>query len=85
MTHPPAVVARPEIILLVENEASFVPPGATYRSTLAGTAPPTCTITVIVCGASTAFGSLTVTIPVVVPADSPDVFSANCSGMQVPA
>src|ERR1035438_5100167 len=38
----------------------------------------------MVCGASTALGSLTVTIPVTVPAGSAEVFKASCSGVQVP-
>ena len=49
-----------------------------------GTAPPICTVTVMVWGASTALGSLTVTIPVAMPAGRPEVFKANWSGMQRP-
>jgi hypothetical protein len=44
---------------------------------------PTRTVTVIVCGASTAFASLTVTIPVYTPALNPEVFRVNCSGRQL--
>jgi hypothetical protein len=43
--------------LLVEKSRSRVPPGATETLKLAGTAPPICTVTVMVCGASTALGS----------------------------
>src|ERR1017187_2851542 len=70
--------------LLVENSRSRVAPGAAYTSRLAGTPPPICTVTVMVCGASTALRSLTVTMPVTVPAGSVEVFKANCSGVQVP-
>ena len=38
----------------------------------------------MVCGASTALGSLTVTMPVTVPAGSAEVFKAGCSGVQMP-
>src|SRR5690349_21845648 len=39
----------------------------------------------MVWGASTAFGSLTVTMPVLTPAGSPDVLSAMVKGVQTPA
>ena len=47
-------------------------------------APPICTVTVMVWGASTALGSLTVTMPVAIPAGRPEVFKANWSGVQTP-
>ncbi len=81
---PPLVRALVVSGLLVEKVMPRVDPAATYTSTLAGTPPPICTVTVMVCGASTALGSLTVTIPVEIPAASPEVLSAKVSGKQVP-
>src|SRR5664280_1115281 len=51
---------------------------------LVGTALPICTVTVMVCGASTALASLTVTMPVTDPAGRAEVFRVNWSGMQLP-
>src|SRR6476646_4297241 len=53
-------------------------------SRLDGTAPPICTVTVIVCGASVALGSVTDTMPVEIPAGRLEVFKTNCSGVQTP-
>ena len=59
-------------MLCVAIGTSRVPPGATCRST-----PPNRTVTVMVCGASTALGSLTVTTPVERPAARLPVESAS--------
>src|ERR1019366_2122486 len=69
---------------LVANFRSRVEPGATETLRLEGTAPPICTVTVMVWGASTALGSLTVTMPVAVPAGRAEGVKANWSGGQRP-
>src|SRR5579872_6741059 len=71
------------VALLVGMEYVAVPLGGTYRVRLGGTLPPIATVTVMVCGASTAFGSLTVTMPVAVPAGSELVFNDRLMGRQV--
>ena len=53
-------------------------------SRLYGTAPPICTVTVIVCGASTALGRTPLRCPSKFPRAAPEVFNANCSGVQTP-
>src|SRR5450755_3095406 len=60
------------------------PPGGRKNSILSGTVPPTITVTITNCGASTALGSVMVTVPVYVPAASEPVWSAIETGMQLP-
>src|ERR1017187_2031498 len=80
---PPSLVLTVEASwLLVEKRRSRVEPGATETSMLPGMTPPICTVTVMVWGASTALGSLTVTMPVAAPAGRAEVFKTNWSGVQ---
>ncbi len=48
----------------VMKSCEAIPPGGTKNSSLSGTVPPTITVTITNCGASTAFGSEIVTVPV---------------------
>lgn len=66
------------------NEDDAVLPAATYRSMELGTPLPTCTVTVMVCGASMALGELTVKVPVYRPWVNAAVLKLMFTGKQKP-
>src|SRR5690242_7510930 len=75
---PSCVVARAVMKLDVATGMSRDEPGAAYVST-----GPMRTITGMVCGASTAFGSVTVTMPLETPCGRPVVLIVNWMVWQV--